>query len=349
VADRGIETIDSYGAMHHEPNVGRVVTNERRALERDMIEVSQLRKVNLNRLPVLWELLRCRNVSIAATNLGLTQSTVSAALKDLRDLFDDELLVSAGRELVLTDRAQELVPRLRAILELAGNMMFDQPYNPSDDRSAFRIATADYVSTLLLPELAEDLATHAPHAMVQILQPSIKVATDLKLGVVDLIIGPEQMIDWIGARGQEQQYCLETCLVDSLVGICRSGDAQHLTDLHTYLTRPHVAIHIHRELPASLEYDVLISKKMRQDNRFLVPSFALLPMLVENTGLVSVIPKSIARHYVSRYAFEMFDPPVAFPPLTLKLLWARGREKDLRLRWFLERIREAFRRVQARA
>ncbi|MGO9356104.1 MAG: LysR family transcriptional regulator [Xanthobacteraceae bacterium] len=314
-----------------------------------MIEVSQLRKVNLNRLPVLWELLRCRNVSVAATNLGLTQSTVSAALKDLRDQFDDELLVPSGRELALTDRAQELVPRLRAILELAGNLMFDQPYSPSDDRGAFRIATADYVSTLLLPELAEDLATQAPHAMVQVLQPTLKVAKDLKLGIVDLIIGPEQMVDWIGARGQEQSYCLETCLVDSLIGICRPGEARHLTDLRTYLTRAHAAIHIHRELPASLEYDVLVSQQMRQDNRFLVPNFALLPLLVESAGLVSVIPKSIAQHYVSRYAFETFDPPIAFPPLTLKLLWARGREKDLRLRWFLDRIREAFRRLQAKA
>jgi DNA-binding transcriptional LysR family regulator len=88
-----------------------------------------------------------------------------------------------------------------------------------------------------------------------------------------------------------------------------------------------------------------LSKQMRQDNRFLVPDFALFPMLVETAGLVSVVPKSLASHYSSRYAFKIFDPP--FPPLTLKLLWSRSREKDLRLRWHLDQIREAFRRLQA--
>ncbi len=314
-----------------------------------MVEVNQLRKVNLNRLPVLWELLRCRNVSIAASNLCLTQSTVSAALKDLREQFDDELLVPSGRELVLTERAQELVPRLQAILELAEEMMFDEPYDPSTDRGTFRISTADYVSTLLLPELADAFATLAPHVLVQVLEPSTKASKDLGSGIADVIIGPEQMMDWIGARGQEQSYCLEPCFADSLVGICRSGEAQGLTDLNTYLTRPHASIHIHRELPASLEHDVLISRQMRQDNRFLVPDFALLPMLVEKAGLISVVPKSLAARYVSLYAFETFDPPVAFPPLTLHLLWARGREKDVRLHWFLDQIRAAFRRLQAEA
>lgn len=339
VADRDIEPINSCSAT----KAGRAAQ-----AEREMIEVSQLRRVNLNRLPVLWELLRCRNVSVAATNLGLTQSTVSAALKDLRDQFEDELLVASGRELVLTDRAQELVPRLRATLELVGALMFDQPYNPSEDRGTFRIATADYVSALLLPEVAHDLAAQAPHAMVQVLHPSIQVAKDLKLGIVDLIIGPEQMIDWIGARTQEQFYCLETCFVDSLIGICPHGEAGHLTDLNSYLKRPHAAIHIHRELPASLEYDILLSQQIRQHNRFLVPSFALLPMLVEQAGLISVIPKSIAQQFAPRYRFEMFEPPVPFPPLTLKLLWARARQNDVRLRWFLDRIADAFRRLQAK-
>lgn len=312
-----------------------------------MVEVNQLRKVNLNRLPVLWELLRCRNVSIAASNLGLTQSTVSAALKDLREQFDDELLIASGRELVLTERAQELVPRLQAMLDLAGDMICDPAYDPAKDRGTFRIATADYVSTLLLPELADALATQAPHVMVQILHPSLKVTNDLKLGIVDLIIGPEQMIDWIGARGQEQYYYTESCLSDSLIGICPIGQAQSLTDLNTYLTRPHAAVHIHRELPASLEYDVLISRQMKQDNRFVVPDFGMLPMLVDRAGLISVVPKSLASRYVKLYAIETFDPPVAFPPLTLTLLWARGREKDLRQRWFLGQVREAFRRLQA--
>ena len=314
-----------------------------------MIDINQLRKINLNRLPVLWELLRCRNVSIAASNLGLTQSTVSAALKDLREQFDDELLMLSGRELVPTERALNLIPRLQALLDLAGDLVCNNAYDPSHDRGVFRIATADYVSTLLLPKLAGILATQAPCATVQILHPGLKVTTDLRLGIVDIIIGPEQAIDWIGVRGQEQLYYFESCFIDSLIGICRRGEACDLSDLSTYLRRPHALVHINRELPANLEHDILISQQVEQENRFLVPDFGLLPLLVEKGGAISTIPKSLAVRYVSRYEIEMFEPPVPFPPLALTLLWTRGREKDLRLRWFLDQVRNAFSQLTAEA
>ena len=84
-----------------------------------MVHTNLLRSVNLNRLPVLWELLCCRNVSIAAANPNLTTPAVSSTLKSLRELYDDELLTAVGRGFVLTERAQEMVPLLQGFAQHA--------------------------------------------------------------------------------------------------------------------------------------------------------------------------------------------------------------------------------------
>ena len=68
----------------------------------------QLREIDLNQLVVLDVLLQERSVTLAAQRLHLTPSAVSHALKRLRELFDDELLVRDGRRMSPTVRAQEL-------------------------------------------------------------------------------------------------------------------------------------------------------------------------------------------------------------------------------------------------
>jgi hypothetical protein len=70
---------------------------------------SRLRRVNLDLLPILHELLRTRSVARTACSFGLTQSPVSPALQQLRAAFEDELLVSLGRNVHLTKRAERLL------------------------------------------------------------------------------------------------------------------------------------------------------------------------------------------------------------------------------------------------
>lgn len=308
-----------------------------------MVDIRALRGVNLNRLPVLWELLRCRNVSTAAENLGLTQSTVSTALRHLRELFEDELLVPAGRELVLTERAQELLPLLETSLTLLQDLVSEPVFDPGRDETQFRISTADYVSVLLLPDLVAELAGTAPHVTVQVLPPSKRDVADLKLGLVDLIIGPENMLGWLEANDYARDFDFEACFSDSFVGIARAGTPPPVT-AEAYLRTAHVAIQLQRAFSASLEHDHLSLNRMEQFNRILVPDFSLLPLLVSQSDLVSLIPRSLAETYVRAFDIQTFEPPIRFPPLELGLFWRRGRERDPRFGWFLDRIRATFAR-----
>lgn len=70
-----------------------------------------LRKLNLNLLKTLHLLLETRNITITSQELFVTQPAVSTALKQLREIFDDPLLVrSTDNSLVLTHKAKLLQP-----------------------------------------------------------------------------------------------------------------------------------------------------------------------------------------------------------------------------------------------
>src|SRR5215510_2726626 len=81
-----------------------------RAGERELL--ARLHGINLDLLPVLHELLRTRSVTRTAQSFNITQPAVSRALRQLRGAFNDELLVSVGREARRTARAEALVEPL---------------------------------------------------------------------------------------------------------------------------------------------------------------------------------------------------------------------------------------------
>ena len=68
--------------------------------------------IDLNLLAALDVLLTERNVTRAAARLNLSQSATSSALARLREQFDDELLVQAGRDLRRSAFAEELVAEI---------------------------------------------------------------------------------------------------------------------------------------------------------------------------------------------------------------------------------------------
>ena len=60
-----------------------------------------------------------QSVSKAANKLALTQPAMSNALKRLRDLFDDPLLVRAAGTMTPTAKALSLKPEIESLLKMA--------------------------------------------------------------------------------------------------------------------------------------------------------------------------------------------------------------------------------------
>lgn len=117
-----------------------------------------LQKVDLNLIVYLDVLLREKNVTRAAEQLGITQPAMSNILRRLRSLFNDPLLVRSSEGMTPTERACELQPRIREILSDVGMLLEPRTeFRPYSTSRVFRIMTSDYAEPRLCHALSKPL------------------------------------------------------------------------------------------------------------------------------------------------------------------------------------------------
>jgi LysR family transcriptional regulator, nod-box dependent transcriptional activator len=110
--------------------------------------LADLRSVDLNLLVVLEALLTERSVTRAGERVYLSQPATSSALNRLRRLFDDPLLVRAGRHLEMTALAESLVYPVSEALRAIERVLSFEPAgsDPSSEQRPFALRTSDYLA-----------------------------------------------------------------------------------------------------------------------------------------------------------------------------------------------------------
>jgi LysR family nod box-dependent transcriptional activator len=314
----------------------------------------KLRHINLNLIPVLAELLYCKNVTHAASKLHLTQSAVSASLKRLREIFDDELLVMRGREMVLTDKAEKLIPVLEQLLNSVESVFNEQLFDPATSTRRFRIVTADYVSALLISDIGHSLVATAPGVSLHVSQGTGETAKEIQMGFVDMLIAPEYLNppDPLENSHRESDFRHEIFFRDQLVAIESSANPprNEPISLADYLKRPHCSFHLYHDTHESVEQATLADLNLVQNDKFIVPYFTLLPRLVTTVkDAIAVIPASLARTYAEQLPIRMFRPPIDFPEHNLIMVWARSLDRDPAICWLRDTIRLAGQHVEKSA
>ena len=151
--------------------------------------MKNLNQIDLNLLVYLEVLLRERNVTQAANQLGLSQPAMSNGLRRLRALFDDPLLVRTSEGMTPTERALELEPMVKDILLGVDRAM--QPateFEPRASQMVVRIMASDYAESTLFPAVLTELRENAPDITLDIMNPSDVSFLDVERGKVDLVI-----------------------------------------------------------------------------------------------------------------------------------------------------------------
>lgn len=310
----------------------------------------RLRNTNLNLLPVLREILKHRSVTRAAGELNLTQAAVSNSLRRLREHFADDLLVKEGRGLRLTPKAQQLAEPLERALSLMSDLLADEPFEPTLSRRRYRIATADYVTAVLTPELARLLGEEAPGISVQMVTARGRSAEDLRLENIDLVITPREIVQAaiFDAPRVAREFRFESLARDPFVCVGRADDealARGLTP-EAYLARPHASFFLDLDVHASLEQSYLQEHALTQFDRVLTSDFTILPLIAAASDCLALVPASLAKLSVANLGLQAVPPPLPVPDLDLVMIWLRRRDADPEVAWLraaLHRCAAAFR------
>src|ERR1700755_979952 len=108
--------------------------------------------IDLNLLVVLDAVLRERSATKAAAKLHVTQSAVSNALRRLRAIFNDALVVRTAYGFIPTPRAEALAPSLAALLRDT-ERLFATPEAAQARPRTFTIACTDAIGISLIPKI----------------------------------------------------------------------------------------------------------------------------------------------------------------------------------------------------
>jgi DNA-binding transcriptional LysR family regulator len=151
-----------------------------------------LRSVDLNLLPALDALLRLRHVTRAADEVGISQPAMSHMLGRLRQVLGDELLVRGRSGLALTARAEEIAPRVAAVLNAARTIYRPPNFDISKVRRVLHVVGCDLHSVLFGPQLIGRIREEAPGIELSMENYTRNIFRRLEDGAVDLVFADTQ-------------------------------------------------------------------------------------------------------------------------------------------------------------
>src|SRR5437867_2359507 len=189
-------------------------------------------------LRVLYVLLTERSVTRAALRLNQSQPAVSVALKRLRVITGDPLLVRSKAGMVPTERGLLLLAHAKAALDEISHIVEPaKTFDPMRATREFRIGARDYLATFFIPRIVADLRMHAPHCKLNVcaLGPDLDYEQALEEGKLDLVIG-----NW---PSPPDHYRMQPLYEDEIASLI-SRSSRYATrpwTIEEYLRLPHVA------------------------------------------------------------------------------------------------------------
>ena len=296
-------------------------------------------------LRVLCVLLEERSVSRTARRMDQTQPAISAALKRLREIFGDPLLVRDKLDMVPTARALQLEAPARSARDaMAQLLVAPQGFDAAHATLTFRVGSPDYLAPALLAEVLRRLRTEAPLCRVELhpLGPDFDAERELAEDRLDVIIG-----NW---PDPPERLHLSLLLEDELVCLVRRGHplaSGPLTDAR-YVAAAHVVPMRYSSQQRGVVETHLATLGAVRDARVAVPYFAFAPYVVAETDLVFTTARHFAEPFTQLLPLTMLAAPPGFPSMRFYQLWHERAHRASAHRWLRGLIAEVGRTLAPR-
>ncbi|MGX9355575.1 LysR family transcriptional regulator [Roseobacteraceae bacterium S113] len=298
------------------------------------MSASPLSKIDLNLLVVLDVLLREKSVARTADRLNLTSSAVSHALKRLRVLFGNELLVRDGRRMVPTARAESLAESLPSLLSQIEHVLeAPEPFDPASSNRTFRLAAPDFI-TSLLPHLLKLVSKDAPGVRVDLAAYSPAAVLDMSQGRFDALIAPsfKQKDDLRGTPIGAWPW--------TVYGR-KNHPAFSNWSIETWGHFPHLQVSAYAPSGRGPIDRSAIEKGISRQIGAVVTSFSMAAPVLAQTDMLLSVPSIAMDDAAQVYGLERRAVPFDLKPLELTLFRSATTGDQPEIRWFHEHVATA--------
>ena len=305
-------------------------------------------RIDLNLLEYLDILLRERNVTRAASHLGLSQPAMSNGLGRLRTLFDDPLLVRTSDGMTPTERALELQPIIREVLARVDKAV--QPRAAFEAATAerfFRIMATDYAESTIFPPILQRLREAAPGITLDIMTPSDVSFLDVQQGRVDMVINRFDSIP--------QSFHQKTIWEDDFACLFSvDNPIRHNFTLDSYLHAQHVwvsktgmgvGVGMNPDDVQRLGWVDEALNRIGKQRRITVFTrhYQAAMLMAEQNDLIATVPAKAAKLQAHNPRVVVEKPPFEIPPIELKMAWSPLLQNNPSHQWMRRLIVEVAR------
>lgn len=282
------------------------------------------RRIDINLVIVFEAIFRCRNLTAAGREIGLSQSAMSHALGRLRASFGDPLFVRGSRGLAPTPVAEEVAPAFVEGLACIRAGFDRRLFEPATSTRLFTLGMGGLGEATLLPRVVAKARARAPNVTFATRElPAGELERALAEGVVDVGLGIQERLG-AGCRQLAVAEGEYACLARA----GHPGIGSRLT-LREFRANPHVLV----KQGASSYHGAVIERALRQKAvaaRVVleVASFHSVGPLLADSDLIATVPAGLARLHAKRWGLRVFAPPVPLPRYTLSLYWHERYHRD---------------------
>ena len=287
-------------------------------------------RLDLNLLVALEALLRERSVSLAAERICLSQSATSSALSRLRDYFGDELLVTKGRQMVLTPRAEGLIEPVRAVLEqIRATIAVAPAFDPATSDRTITVMASDYATAVLLAPAMQAFTVSAPSMRFVITPLSEMLVESLERGTMDLLV----TIDYAIAPDHPSLPLFDDDYV--LVGWDGSALLKQPMTLDLYLALEHVTARFGRTRVPAFEDWYVSNEGLPRRVVIAAHSFLSVPVLLIGTDRIATMHRRLVGSLASYLPLKVMELPFSIPSIRQAVQWHSSSQSDPAIAWLV--------------
>jgi DNA-binding transcriptional LysR family regulator len=300
--------------------------------------------VDLRQLRAFEVLLRERNLTRAATVLGVSQPALSKTLARLRRYFADPLFVRTGHRMEPTAKAVELAAGIRSLLDdLTMLRARHRPFDAATAERTFTFSVVDSGTVRLLPPLLQFLETEAPGVRLELVPLDLEgLEASLEAGHVDFAMGSFASLS---KRIRRQllwsvRYASVVRREHPRIG-AKPGLAAFVAERHVLVTTAGTG-HAHQLAERALERAIPARQIVCR-----VPNFLAAAFVASRTDAVATIPATMAAALGPGLGLKVIAPPVKTPRIDVSQYWHERFHREPGNEWIRAVFAKLYRTAEA--
>ena len=302
------------------------------------MSTTDLSKLNFNLIKALDALLKEQNVSKAGAKINITQSAMSLCLKQLRRIYQDDLLVRGQQsKMTLTAFAKTLIkPVQQALRDMEAVFASRLYFDPCTTEKTFHIGMPDYVAFVILPKLMQVLEKTAPG--IKIVQHAINYLDSsipfehfsLDLAIGDFPKAPNTLkaITLFRDRG--------------IIVACKKHPAMQskILTLKSFLKYPQVFVALESQPEENFIINMLEKMGIDVKVRLITPHTLIPLQTLPNTLLMTNTVERLALPFVKPLCLAIRPTPYKLPEYHARMYWHARDHNEPSHKWLRELIKE---------